>query len=61
MWYIAYMGGGEYPKGGGGRYFWGIRPPGGGARFLGYSSPGAVFLGISPSFEGGGRISCGGT
>ena len=32
--------GSEYPKGGGGRYSWGIRPSGGGAIFLGYSSPG---------------------
>ena len=33
--------GSEYPKGGG-RYSWGIRPSsmGGGAIFLGYSSPG---------------------
>ena len=37
--HIAYMGT-EYPKGGGGRYSWGIRPSGGGAIFLGYSSPG---------------------
>jgi hypothetical protein len=43
--------GGEYPKGG--RYSWGIRPSGGGAIFLGYSSPGAVYLGISPPFERG--------
>ena len=31
--------GSEYPKAGG-RYSWGIRPCGGGAIFLGYSSPG---------------------
>ena len=50
--------GGEYPKRGGGDIPGAFTPLGGGAIFLGYSSPGAVFLGISPPFERG-LISCG--
>jgi hypothetical protein len=50
--------GGEYPKGGGGDIP-GAFAPLGGAIFLGYSSPGAVFQGISPPFERG-QISWGG-
>ena len=51
--------GGEYPKGGGGDIPGAFAPLGGGAIFLGNSSPGAVFPGISPPFERG-RISWGG-
>jgi hypothetical protein len=44
---------GEYPKGG-------SDVPGGRAIFLAYSSPGAVFLGISPPFERGANLLGGG-
>jgi hypothetical protein len=44
--------GGEYPKGGG-AIFLEHSPLWGGAIFLGFSSPGAVFQGISPPFERG--------
>ena len=50
--------GGEYPKGGGGRYSWGIRPSGGDIPRL------FVPRGRYPSFErganllGGGQKSC---
>jgi hypothetical protein len=50
--HIAYMRG-EYPKGG-------SDVPGGRAIFLAYSSPGAVFLGISPPFERGANLQGGG-
>ena len=56
--------GGEYPKGGGGDIPGAFAPLGeGGDIPIGYSSPGAVFQGISPPFERranllGGQKSC---
>ena len=51
--------GGKYPKGGWGDIPGAFAPLGGGDIPIDYSSPGAVFLGISPPFERG-RISWGG-
>jgi hypothetical protein len=49
---------GEYPRGGA-IFLWHL-PLWGGTIFLAYSSPGAVFLGISPPFERGANLLGGG-